>query len=100
MVFDPHRAGGSAMEDRLEQDPAGEGPTPLAFFSIYDVTAIGLYLCQRGGWYTLLSPLAMTFVAVPVFDVLLGVDRRNPPETPPGRVARVIYRLATWIAVP
>lgn len=88
------------MEDRLEQAHAGEDPTPLAFFSIYVVTAIGLYFCQRGGWYTLLSPLVMTFVAVPVFDVLMGVDRRNPLETPPGRVAHGIYRLATWIAVP
>lgn len=85
------------MEDRLEQI---HGPRPLAFFSIYLVTAIGLYFCQRGGWYTLVSPLAMTFVAVPVFDVLMGVDPRNPPETPPGRCARAIYRLATWTSVP
>jgi alkane 1-monooxygenase len=88
------------MEDRLDQIHGGEGPRPLAFFSIYLVTAIGLYFTQRGGWYTLISPLAMTFVAVPVFDILIGLDPRNPRETPPGWLAHLIYRLANWMAVP
>jgi alkane 1-monooxygenase len=88
------------MEDRLEHVHAGEGPRPLAFFSIYLITAFGLYLCQRGGWYTLISPVAMTFAAVPIFDVLIGVDLRNPAEASPGRLARAVYRVATWIAVP
>ena len=90
----------SAVEDRLDKIHAADGPSPLAFFSIYLVSAIGLYFCQRGGWYTLVSPLVMTFVAVPVFDVLMGVDTRNPSEAPPGLLARAIYRLATWVAVP
>ena len=88
------------MEDRLDNIHPADGPRPLAFFSIYLVTAIGFYFCQRGGWYTLVSPLAMTFVAVPAFDLLMGVDTRNPAEAPPGLLARVLYRVATWVAVP
>ncbi len=88
------------MEHRPDKIHAAQGARPLAFFSIYLVSAIGFYFCLRGGWYTLVSPLAMTFVAVPAFDILMGVDTRNPPEASPGWPAAAVYRLATWMAVP
>lgn len=73
----------------------------LPFFAVYGVTAISLWFVQLGGWYTLVTPLAMTFVAVPAFDVLLGVEARNPPgNLAPNKLALFLFRLATWIAVP
>jgi len=88
------------LEQPLDKVHAADGARPLAFFSIYLTTAIALWFCLRGGWYTLVSPLVMTFVAVPTFDVLMGVDTRNPSEAPPGRMAAAAYRLAAWLAVP
>jgi alkane 1-monooxygenase len=73
---------------------------PLPFFLIYVVTGIGFWFAAKGGFYTLVAPLALTFVAVPLFDALIGVDTRNPPESPPGPAAKRLFRLATWLAVP
>jgi alkane 1-monooxygenase len=87
------------MEDRVESVGTRD-PSPLPFFSIYLVCGVGLWFVVKGGLYTLLAPLAMTFVAVPVFDILMGIETRNPTESPPGRYASAIFRFATWLAVP
>jgi alkane 1-monooxygenase len=87
------------MEDRVESIDARD-PSPLPFFSIYLVCGVGLWFVLKGGLYALIAPLAVTFVAVPIFDALMGIEIRNPPESPPRRYARAIFRLATWLAVP
>jgi len=88
------------MEDRPDDSGGVPARSALPFFLIYLVSAIGFALAVQGGFYTLVAPLAMTFVAVPLFDALIGLDTRNPPDAPPGRLARALFRLATWLAVP
>jgi alkane 1-monooxygenase len=91
------------MADRLDkraEPDTPKGASPLPFFSIYAVSAVGFWIALRGGPYVLAAPLLMTFVAVPLFDVLMGVNTRNPPESAPGPCAAVLFRLATWLAVP
>src|SRR5262249_57819358 len=53
-----------------------------------------------GGWFALLTPLVVTFVVVPIFDLLAGVDTRNPGAETPRPAARALLRLATCLAVP
>ena len=77
-----------------------ERPRPLPFFLIYLVAGIGFGFAQKGGLYTLAVPLLLTFVAVPIFDALMGIDTRDPAEAAPGAFASAIFRLATWVAVP
>ena len=48
----------------------------------------------------MIAPLGVTFGLVPIVDVLMGVDSRNPREQAPGLPARVLFRIATWLAVP
>jgi alkane 1-monooxygenase len=90
------------VEDRtpLAPNESETSPGPLSFFLIYIVTGFGLLVAQRGGIFVLLAPIGVTFVAVPLFDALLGADRRNPPESRPGAFARAMYRLALWLALP
>ncbi len=88
------------MEARPENVAAPRAHNPLPFFSIYVVSAIGFWFATYGGLYTLVAPLAITFIAVPVFDVLMGVETRNPAESPPGPLSRTMFRVATWLAVP
>jgi len=77
-----------------------ERPRPLSFFLIYLVAGIGFGFAQRGGLYTLVAPLLLTFVAVPIFDALVGIDTRDPADPAPGAFASAIFRLAMWVAVP
>jgi len=70
------------------------------FFSIYVVMSGALLVGLRGGWCTLLAPLVTTFVLVPIFDAVIGVDARDPPDQPPGRAARAAFRAAIWLAAP
>ena len=88
------------MEDRPDDTDGGHARSALPFFLIYLVSGLGFALALRGGYYTFVAPLAMTFVAVPLFDALIGRDTRNPSDASPGRLARALFRLATWIAVP
>jgi len=88
------------MEDRPDDSGGVHARGALPFFLIYLVSAIGFGLARRGGYYTFVAPLAMTFVAVPLFDALIGLDTRNPSDTAPDRWAAVLFRLATWVAVP
>jgi alkane 1-monooxygenase len=90
------------MEDRPDENDSGSGQArrALPFFLIYLVSGVGFWLALKGGWYTLIGPLAMTFVAVPVFDALIGVDGRNPSDAAPGPLALALFRLATWLAIP
>src|SRR5688500_17864319 len=91
--------GRSAMGNPVES--IGErDPSPLPFFSVYLVCGVALWFVLKGGLYTLIAPLLATFVAVPVFDALLGIETRNPTESPPGRFRKAMFRLATWLAVP
>jgi alkane 1-monooxygenase len=48
----------------------------------------------------LIAPLFLTFVVIPIFDALIGVDTRNPPESPPAGLSLLGFRLAAWLAVP
>ena len=82
----------------LEKDRAASGP--LTFFLVYLLTGLGLWLASMGGIYTLVIPIGLTFVAVPLLDVLIGADTRNSPETPPSAFKRALFRLATWFAIP
>ena len=88
------------VEDLPEHGGGARARSALPFFLIYVVSGLGLWLASRGGWYTLIGPLAITFVAVPLFDALIGVEISNVSETPPRPVARALFRLATWLAVP
>lgn len=87
------------MGNRIESIGVRD-PSPLPFFSVYLISGVALWFALKGGLYTLIAPLVSTFVAVPVFDVLLGIETRNPTEAEPGRYARAMFRLATWLAVP
>ena len=78
----------------------GGGAAPWSFFLIYLVAGTGFSIGLRGGWYTLLAPLGITFVAVPLLDALVGLNTENPGETAPRRTALAVFRLATWLAVP
>lgn len=82
----------------LEKDQAASGP--LRFLLVYLLTLLGLWLASLGGIYTLVAPIGLTFVAVPLLDVLIGVDTRNSPDTPPSAFKRALFRLATWSAIP
>ena len=88
------------MEDRPDDSGGVHARRALPFFLIYLVSGIGFALALRGGYYTFVAPLVMTFVAVPVFDALIGLDIRNPSDAAPGPLARALFRLATWVAVP
>jgi alkane 1-monooxygenase len=79
---------------------ATAGPAAFSFFTIYLVAGSGFLVGLKGGFYTLLAPIVTTFVMVPIADVLLGVDTRNPAEKPRGRAALAAFRLATWLAIP
>jgi alkane 1-monooxygenase len=90
------------MADRsplIESSEVEHGPGPLSFFLIYAVVGSFLWVAMKGGYYTLLAPLAATFVAVPLLDVVIGVDTRNP-ATAPGVFKAALFRLATWLALP
>src|SRR5262252_8989944 len=39
----------------------GEGPAPLSFFLIYLVVGCAIFLVTRGGIYTVIAPLGITF---------------------------------------
>jgi len=88
------------MEDRPDDSGGVHARSALPFFLIYLVSGIGFALALRGGYYTFVAPLVMTFVAVPLFDALIGLDTRNPSDAPAGPLARALFRLATWVAVP
>jgi alkane 1-monooxygenase len=84
----------------LDKDHAAHGQGPFSFFVIYLLAGLGLWLASMGSFYTLLAPVVLTFVAVPILDVLIGVDTRNSPEAPPSAAKAALFRLATWLAVP
>jgi len=90
------------MADRttlVESSEVKQGPHPLSFFLIYAITGSFLWIATKGGYYTLLAPLGATFVAVPILDVVIGVDTRNP-DALPGAFKAAVFRLATWLALP
>lgn len=84
----------------LAERASAQSQGPLAFFLIYGLVALGFAIGARGGWYLVLAPLGLTFVVVPVLDALIGLDTRNPPEQDPGSIARALFRVATWLALP
>ena len=88
------------MEDTPAENDAVRARSALPFFLIYVVSGVGLWLAQRGGYYTLVAPLAITFIAVPLCDALAGSDTRNPSDVTLRPLAAALYRLATWLAVP
>jgi alkane 1-monooxygenase len=94
------RSLGSARDGARVRSSGYDSASPLVFFMIYWVASVALCIALRGGWYTVLAPLGVTFFAVPLLDALIGVDTRNPPEREPGVLATAVFRLATWLAVP
>jgi alkane 1-monooxygenase len=84
----------------LDKNHAGHGQGPLPFFLIYLLVGLGLWLASMGGIYLLLVPIGLTFVAIPVLDLVIGVDAKNPPEAPPSAFRTALFRLAAWLAVP
>jgi len=55
---------------------------------------------QLGGIYTFLTPF-ITFVIIPLLDLLIGVDQRNPtPEETEALSHKLSFRLVTIIYVP
>src|SRR5215471_14644022 len=85
---------------RPEMSRTGSGPAPLSFFLIYLVVGCAIFLVTKGGIYTVIAPLGITFGLVPFLDVLFGVNDTNPTESPRGRGAQAMLRLATALAVP
>lgn len=83
----------------LESNQVQQGPGPLSFFLIYAIAGSFLLVAAQGGYFTLVAPLAATFVAVPLLDVVIGVDTRNAATLPGSRKA-VLFRLATWLTLP
>jgi alkane 1-monooxygenase len=88
------------MEEGTDKSRTPNAQSALAFFLIYAVVGVAFLFARKGGLYTLIAPLVTTFLAVPLFDVLIGLDTRNPPESPPGRLVTALFRLPTWLAVP
>jgi alkane 1-monooxygenase len=70
------------------------------FFIIYLLPLSVVVGYLLGGWFTFLTPL-MVFGLIPLLDVLLGVNTRNPLEQDEKRLtARMEYRYVTWFCVP
>ncbi len=82
----------------MDHAPPEQGP--LAFFLIYVLTGLGLCIASQGGVYTLVAPLGVTFVAIPIIDAVIGVDTRNPREASPSLLKATLFRSATWLALP
>jgi alkane 1-monooxygenase len=76
------------------------GSRALRFYFIYLVLGAAFWLGLQGGWFTVIAPLGVTFVLVPIFDALIGIDASNPPEQAPPPLDGAALRLATWLAVP
>jgi alkane 1-monooxygenase len=73
----------------------------FAFFCLGYVYAPAVIAAAslRGPW--VLIPAALTFVALPILDLLLGRSLWNPPPELESKLARApVYRLVTWIWVP
>ncbi len=60
--------------------------------------AIALYYATGGNPWTLLYPLAYTFIGVPIIDALMGEDGHNPPEEVVRPMARDNYYRALLYA--
>jgi alkane 1-monooxygenase len=60
--------------------------------------AIALYYATGGNPWTLLYPLAYTFIGVPIIDALMGEDGHNPPEEVVRSMARDNYYRALLYA--
>jgi len=64
------------------------------------IIAVYLYFVTDSQW-ALVSPLAVGFVLVPIFDVLFGSDKTNPPEeVVPQLDEDQYYRYLTFLAIP
>ena len=60
--------------------------------------AIALYFASLGNPWTMLYPLAYTFIGVPIIDALMGEDGHNPPEEVVRSMARDNYYRALLYA--
>jgi alkane 1-monooxygenase len=60
--------------------------------------AIALYFASQGNPWTMLYPLAYTFIGVPIIDALMGEDGHNPPEEVVRSMARDNYYRALLYA--
>jgi alkane 1-monooxygenase len=62
--------------------------------------AIGLYFVTGHNPFTLLFPLAYTFVVIPAIDALMGEDPHNPPEEVVRRMAQDnYYRALLYVGI-
>ncbi|MEM7360117.1 MAG: alkane 1-monooxygenase [Pseudomonadota bacterium] len=70
------------------------------FWPLVPVITVWSYL-QSGNQWALLTPLAIGFVLVPIFDYFIGTDRTNPPEEiVPLLDQDNYYRWLTYAAIP
>lgn len=70
------------------------------FWPLVPVITVWAYF-QSGNQWTLLTPLAIGFVLVPIFDYFIGTDRTNPPEEiVPLLDQDNYYRWLTYAAIP
>ncbi len=61
---------------------------------------VALYL-QGGAVWTLVTPLLLAYVGIPLLDFLWGTDTNNPPEEiVPQLESDIFYRWLTYLAVP
>ncbi len=62
----------------------------------------GMYLFYRTGLeWMLITPLMITYIAIPLLDHIVGSDSNNPPEeVVPQLEADTYYRYLTFISVP
>lgn len=69
-------------------------------WSLLPMAVMGLFLISNNPW-TLVLPLFLGFIAVPIFDYLFGTDTSNPPEElVPQLEADPFYRRLLIAAVP
>lgn len=72
----------------------------FSFTIVYLVPASIIAGYLLGGIYTFMTPV-FVFGIVPVFDLVIRTDRRNPdPESEPVLEKKRVYRILTWICAP
>ncbi len=72
----------------------------LPFCIVYALPLSVLKGYELGDWGTFLTPI-IVFGVVPVLDLLLGVNRRNPRSEDEAALAGTrIFRIITWLCVP
>jgi alkane 1-monooxygenase len=89
----------------MKESPAEATPVKivadqLSFALVYLVPTSVVIGYMLGGYYTFLTPF-FVFGLVPLLDILIGIDARNPrPEAEQRLVQKRGYRYLTWACMP